>query len=49
MRDKATIKRLQMYRTGKAKRDSRGKIVKSAIFQNRLTPGNFYFFSVNQI
>lgn len=38
-RDKATIKRLQMYRTGKAKRNRQGKIVKAAIFQNRLRPG----------
>lgn len=38
-RDKATIKRLQMYRTGKAKRDRRGKIVKPAIFQNRVSSG----------
>ena len=39
MRDKATIKRLRMYRTGKAKRNKEGKIVKPAIFQNRATPG----------
>ncbi|XP_045618799.2 uncharacterized protein Ns2 [Procambarus clarkii] len=38
-RDKSTIKRLQMYRTGKAKRNRQGKIVKSAIFQNRVSPG----------
>ncbi|XP_045102537.1 nucleolar GTP-binding protein 2-like isoform X2 [Portunus trituberculatus] len=38
-RDKATIKRLQMYKTGKAKRDRRGKIVKEAIFQNKVSSG----------
>ncbi|XP_076069473.1 uncharacterized protein LOC143041461 [Oratosquilla oratoria] len=38
-RDKATIKRLQMYRTGKAKRNKFGKIIKEAIFQNKLAPG----------
>ncbi|XP_063870781.1 uncharacterized protein LOC135105972 [Scylla paramamosain] len=38
-RDKATIKRLQMYRTGKAKRDRRGKIVKEAIFQSKVSSG----------
>jgi len=38
-RSKATIKRLQMYRTGKAKRDSTGRIVKPAIFQGWLPSG----------
>ncbi|KAK8741903.1 hypothetical protein OTU49_002005 [Cherax quadricarinatus] len=38
-RDKATIKRLQMYRTGKAKRNRQGKIIKAAVFQNRVSPG----------
>lgn len=38
-RDKSTIKRLQMYRTGKAKRNSQGKIIKSAIFQSRVASG----------
>lgn len=38
-RDKSTIKRLQMYRTGKAKRDRRGKIVKPAIFQSSVSAG----------
>lgn len=38
-RDKATIKRLQMYRTGKAKRDRRGKIVQEAIFQSKVSSG----------
>lgn len=39
MRDKGTILRLRMYRTGKAKRNKQGKIVKPAIFQNKVTPG----------
>ena len=39
MRDKGTIQRLRMYRTGKAKRNKQGKIVKPAIFQNRVAPG----------
>ncbi|KAF2356301.1 Nucleolar GTP-binding protein 2 N-terminal domain, partial [Trinorchestia longiramus] len=38
-RSKSTIKRLQMYRTGKAKRDAKGKIVKPAIFQGWLPSG----------
>lgn len=40
MRDKATIKRLQMYRNFKAKRDKNGKIIKAAPFQSKLTPGS---------
>ncbi|KAL8617623.1 Nucleolar GTP-binding protein 2 [Nucella lapillus] len=39
MRDKATIKRLQMYRGGKPNRNRMGKIVKAAVFQNTLTSG----------
>ncbi|XP_075253141.1 uncharacterized protein LOC142344941 [Convolutriloba macropyga] len=39
MRDKSTINRLKMYRGGKAKRDKNGKIVKAAIFQQRVAPG----------
>lgn len=39
MRDKATIKRLQMYKSGKPIRDRKGKIVKAAPFQNRLPSG----------
>ena len=39
MRDRATIKRLQMYRTGKAKRDTTGKITKPAIFQSWVPSG----------
>uniref|UniRef100_A0A2P2HYV0 Nucleolar GTP-binding protein 2 n=1 Tax=Hirondellea gigas TaxID=1518452 RepID=A0A2P2HYV0_9CRUS len=38
-RSKATIKRLQMYRTGKAKRDSTGKITKPAIYQGWVPSG----------
>lgn len=40
MRDKTTIKRLQMYRNFKAKRDKNGKIIKAAPFQSKLTPGS---------
>ncbi|XP_061181747.1 nucleolar GTP-binding protein 2-like [Saccostrea echinata] len=40
MRDKATIKRLQMYRNFKAKRDRTGKIIKAAPFQSRLSSGS---------
>ncbi|XP_063716632.1 uncharacterized protein LOC134844087 [Symsagittifera roscoffensis] len=39
MRDKSTISRLNMYRGGRAKRDKTGKIVKAAIFQQRVAPG----------
>ena len=39
MRDKSTISRLNMYRGGGAKRDKTGKIVKAAIFQQRVAPG----------
>ncbi|KAK7076636.1 Nucleolar GTP-binding protein 2 [Halocaridina rubra] len=38
-RDKSTIKRLQMYRTGKAKRNRQGKVIKAAIFQSKVSPG----------
>ncbi|KAL5274600.1 GNL2 family protein [Megaselia abdita] len=38
-RSQATIKRLQMYRNFKAKRDRRGKIVTPAPFQGRLASG----------
>lgn len=38
-RTKATIKRLQMYRNFKAKRDRHGKILVAAPFQGRLAPG----------
>lgn len=38
-RTKATIKRLQMYRNFKAKRDPSGKVIMPAPFQGRLAPG----------
>lgn len=38
-RTKATIKRLQMYRNFKAKRDPSGKVIVPAPFQGRLAPG----------
>lgn len=38
-RDKATIKRLQMYRNFKAKRDESGKIVRPAPFQSKVPSG----------
>lgn len=38
-RSKSTIKRLQMYRNFKAKRDRRGKIIKAAPFQGWLSSG----------
>ena len=38
-RDKATIKRLQMYRNFKAKRDSSGKIIRPAPFQSKVPSG----------
>ncbi|CAM1298973.1 GNL2 (predicted), partial [Pycnogonum litorale] len=40
MRDKTTIKRLLMYKGSKPKRNSQGRIVKPAIFQNRLPSGS---------
>ncbi|RUS69848.1 hypothetical protein EGW08_022387, partial [Elysia chlorotica] len=39
MRDRTTIRRLQMYRNFKAKRDASGKIVKAAPFQSTLKSG----------
>lgn len=47
-RDKSTIKRLQMYRTGKAKRNRQGKIIKAAIFQNSVAPGTRARVAPNQ-
>jgi nuclear GTP-binding protein len=38
-RDRSTINRLRMYKSGKPKRDSIGKIVRAAPFQNRLPSG----------
>lgn len=40
MRDKSTIKRLQMYRTGgKVIRNRKGKVIKNAPFQSSATSG----------
>lgn len=39
MRDRTTIRRLQMYRNFKAKRDASGKIIKPAPFQSTLKSG----------
>ncbi|KAF7256572.1 hypothetical protein EG68_06597 [Paragonimus skrjabini miyazakii] len=39
MRSKATIKRLNVYRNFKAKRDKKGKIIRPAPFQNTLPSG----------
>ncbi|XP_033217347.1 nucleolar GTP-binding protein 2 [Belonocnema kinseyi] len=39
VRTKATIKRLQMYRNSKAKRDKTGKIISPAPFQGRVPSG----------
>ena len=38
-RDRTTVKRLLMYKGGKAQRDTRGKIIRPAPFQAKLTPG----------
>jgi nuclear GTP-binding protein len=38
-RDRATVKRLLMYKNFKAKRDKSGRIVKAAPFQDRLSSG----------
>ena len=38
-RDAGTIKRLQMYRNFRAKRDKRGKIIKAAPFQSYVDSG----------
>ncbi|XP_038056001.1 nucleolar GTP-binding protein 2-like [Patiria miniata] len=40
MRDRATIKRLKMYKGGKPTRNAAGKIIKPAIFQSRLPSGS---------
>lgn len=40
MRDRSTIKRLQMYKNFKPKRDKTGKITKPAPFQSRLPSGS---------
>lgn len=38
-RDRATIKRLQMYRNFKAKRDASGKVIRPAPFQSKFASG----------
>ncbi|XP_037069353.1 nucleolar GTP-binding protein 2-like [Pollicipes pollicipes] len=47
-RDRATIKRLQMYRNQKAKRDKHGKILRPMPFQSKLTPGTVARVEPNQ-
>ncbi|CAF1009095.1 unnamed protein product [Adineta steineri] len=39
VRSKSTVKRLQMYRGGKPKRDPSGRIVQAALYQERLPSG----------
>lgn len=39
VRSQSTVKRLQMYRGGKPKRDPSGRIVQAALFQGTLAPG----------
>jgi nuclear GTP-binding protein len=39
IRSQSTVKRLQMYRGGKPKRDPSGRIVQAALFQKELPPG----------
>ena len=39
IRSRSTVKRLQMYRGGKPKRDPSGRIVQHAVFQERGLPG----------
>lgn len=48
LRDKATIKRLLMYKGGKAVHDRRGKIVKAAPFQSLLPSGTRARIAPNQ-
>lgn len=47
-RDKATIKRLQMYRNFKAKRNKSGKIIRAAPFQSTLKSGSVARVEPNQ-
>lgn len=47
-RDKATIKRLQMYRNFKAKRNTAGKIVRPAPFQSWVASGTVARVEPNQ-
>lgn len=39
IRSQSTVKRLQMYRGGKPKRDPSGKVIQAALFQQRLPSG----------
>lgn len=48
MRDKATIKRLKMYRGGKPVRDNRGKIVAAAEFQKSVKSGEMAHVAPNR-
>ncbi|KAK2722854.1 hypothetical protein QYM36_003150 [Artemia franciscana] len=47
-RDKATIKRLQMYRNFKAKRDRTGKIIRAAPYQSKVPDGTVARVEPNQ-
>ena len=47
-RDRSTIKRLQMYRNQKAKRDKNGKILRPMPFQSKLSPGSVARVEPNQ-
>jgi len=48
VRDRATIKRLQMYRNQKAKRDNTGKILRPMPFQHKLPQGTMARVEPNQ-
>ncbi|CAN7938791.1 unnamed protein product [Ixodes hexagonus] len=48
MRDKATIKRLLMYKNSRPYRDRRGKIVKAAPYQSWVQPGTVARVAPNQ-
>jgi nuclear GTP-binding protein len=39
LRTKSTVKRLQMYRGGKPKRDPSGRVIQQAVYQERLPSG----------
>lgn len=48
LRDKSTIKRLLMYKGGKAVRNAKGKIVKAAAYQSKLPSGTVARVAPNQ-
>ena len=48
LRDKSTIKRLLMYKSGKAVRNAKGKIIKAAPFQSTLPSGSVARIAPNQ-